>query len=130
MPRNISFALTTGQIRNQTKTVTRRLGWWKDKNGRQLLKAGDVLNACVKCMGLKPGESIERICQIKVVRVGREPLESMATCVAGPDSEAGKEGFPEMTGADFVEMFCQHMGCKPGCEVTRIEFEYVDGGEG
>jgi len=47
MPRNISFALTTKQIRNRSKTVTRRLGWLH-------IKKGDVLNACVKCMGLKP----------------------------------------------------------------------------
>jgi len=36
MPRNISFALTTQQVRNRTKTVTRRAGWL-------FLKAGDIL---------------------------------------------------------------------------------------
>ena len=62
MPRNMSFMLTTEQIRNRTKTVTRRLGW-------QFLKTGDVLNACVKCQGLKPGETVERLCQIRVTSV-------------------------------------------------------------
>lgn len=28
MPRNMSFALTTSQIRDRSKTVTRRFGWW------------------------------------------------------------------------------------------------------
>lgn len=60
MPRNISFALTTDQIRDRTKTVTRRKGW-------KFLKAGDTLNACVKCMGLRPGEQIERLAIIRVV---------------------------------------------------------------
>lgn len=117
MPRNISFALTTDQIRNRTKTVTRRLGW---KN----LKVGEVLNACVKCMGLKPGEQIERLGQIRVVSVRREPLNAMR----GPYGamEARREGFPKMTGTQFVEMFCEHMGGFQDQEVTRIEFEYFE----
>ena len=54
MPRNMSFSLTTDQVRNRTKTVTRRLGWWKNKHGKRLLQVGDIVNACVKCMGLQP----------------------------------------------------------------------------
>lgn len=120
MPRNISFALTTEQIRNRTKTVTRRLGW---KN----LKKGEILNACVKCMGLKPGEKIERLGQIRVVSVKQEPLVRMMQSSYGV-AEAAKEGFPEMTGSEFVKMFCEHMRPLHGVatEVTRIEFEYVD----
>lgn len=74
MPRNISFALTTEQIRNRTKTVTRRLGW---KN----LKVGQVLNACVKCMGLKPGEQIQRLGQIRVVDVTFESTQCYRAAV-------------------------------------------------
>ena len=118
MPRNISFALTTDQIRKQTKTVTRRLGW-------KHVKVGDVLNACVKCMGIKPGESIERLGQIRVVDVKREPLSRMERTVYG-SKEAAREGFPSMNGAEFVAMFCEHMKCTPDTEVTRIEFEYVE----
>lgn len=123
MPRNISFALTTNQIKNRTKTVTRRLGW---KN----LKAGDILNACVKCMGLKPGEKIERLGQIRVVSVRRESLSAMDQPSDCPlnygTTEAQKEGFPHLSGCEFVTMFCENMGCKDTEEVTRIEFEYVD----
>lgn len=121
MPRNISFALTTEQIRNRTKTVTRRLGW---KN----LKVGEILNACVKCMGLKPGEKIERLAQIRVVSVRSEVLTAIYFKHKGSygNSEAAKEGFPNMTGVQFVEMFCKHMGVDTDAQVTRIEFEYVD----
>lgn len=117
MPRNISFALTTDQIRNKTKTVTRRKKWL-------FVKSGEILNACVKCMGLKPGETIERICQIRVTDVRREKLSLMLNRKYG-DNEAKLEGFPAMYGDQFVYMFCDHMGGKPDQEVTRIEFEYV-----
>ena len=52
MPRNMSFAMTTEQVRNQTKTVTRRQGW-------RFLNAGDILQPVVKGMGLKKGEKKE-----------------------------------------------------------------------
>jgi hypothetical protein len=113
MPRNISFALTTTQIRNRTKTVTRRKGW-------KFLKAGDVLNGCVKCMGLKPGEQIERLGQIRVTDIRREPL-----CIT-TTSDSAREGFPELSGSEFVSMFRKHMGGDPDQIVTRIEFEYLD----
>lgn len=120
MPRNISFALTTEQIRNKTKTVTRRLGW-------KFLKPGDVLNACVKCMGLKPGEKIERLGQIRIVSVRQELLARMAALADDyGKTEAKQEGFPEMTGEQFVRMFCEHMKVKPTETVTRIEFEYLE----
>jgi len=35
MPRNMSFMLTTEQIKNRTKTVTRRLGWKKAREELQ-----------------------------------------------------------------------------------------------
>lgn len=119
MPRNISFALTTDQIRDRSKTVTRRLGW---KN----LKPGQILNACVKCMGLKPGEQIQRLGQIRVVSAVPEPLVAMMRDETYGKAEAEREGFPQMDGKQFVEMFCQHMGGNCEQEVTRIEFEYVD----
>ncbi len=118
MPRNMSFSLTTDQVRNRTKTVTRRKGW-------KFLKAGTVLNACVKCMGLKPGEKIEHICQIRVIDVREESLSKMKTFPEYGETEAEKQGFPELTGAGFVAMFIHHMNC-PECQsVTRIEFEYL-----
>ena len=118
MPPNMSFMLTTDQVRARTKTVTRRLGW-------DHLKVGDVLNACVKCQGLKRGESIEKICQIRIVSVRPEPLNRLYSKAYGR-REVALEGFPEMTPMQFVAMFCEHMKADPYTIVNRIEFEYID----
>lgn len=112
MPRNMSFALTTEQFKNRTKTVTRRLGW-------KFLKPGDLVMGCKKCMGLQPGEKLERLGLIRIVNVWREPLDVM------PETDCAKEGFPEMDTLGFIKMFCEHMGCADYDTVTRIEFEYV-----
>lgn len=116
--RNISFALTEAQIVAGTKFVTRRLGWKK-------LKPGDRLQGCRKCMGLKPGEAIVRLCVIEVVSVRREKLRQMIDVPDYGQREAFDEGFPQMSGAQFVEMFCRHMKATPETEVTRIQFRYV-----
>lgn len=123
MPRNISFSMTTEQIRNRAKTVTRRKGW-------KSLRPGDVLNACVKCMGLKPGEKIERLGQIVVVDVRLERLSIMSTDRMYGKRDAAREGFPELTGNQFVAMFLKHMGGDVDQIVTRIQFDYLDGGPG
>lgn len=124
MPRNISFAITTEQIRNRTKTVTRRAGW-------ERLKIGETLNGCVKCMGLRPGEKIERLCQIRVTDVRRELLRRLTDDFDYGFRETTLEGFPEghpkHWPAEFVEMFCgSHGGVTPDSTITRIEFEYVE----
>lgn len=104
--------MTTEQVRNQTKTVTRRLGWLK-------LKAGDTLNACVKCMGLKKGEKADVITAIEIVSVRREPVNHITA------SDVIKEGFPAMSIAEFIVFFCKGHHCKPETIVTRIEFKYI-----
>lgn len=119
VPRNMSFALTTEQIRNRTKTVTRRKGW-------RFLKPGDEINACVKCMGLKPGEKIERLARLRIVDVTFETLDTMLQSSGYGRGECEVEGFPGMTGSEFVAMFTKNMQCGPETEVTRIEFEYLD----
>lgn len=110
--RLISFALTEPQFLDGTKDVTRRLGWKK-------LKAGDSLMAVNKAMGLRPGERQRRLGVIVVVSVRRESLWSI------DEADCRREGFPEKTPMQFVEMFCHHMGCEPETEVTRIEFRRV-----
>lgn len=123
MPRNMSFSITVDQMRSRTKTVTRRVGW-------KFLNVGDKLNAVVKAMGLKPGEKIERICEIRVVDVRREPLREMTRDLDYGFEETTKEGYPPGTQkhwpSAFVEMFCNAMGVAPDIIVTRIEFEYVE----
>lgn len=115
--RNISFSLTTPQFLDLSKDVTRRLGWLN-------LKPGDALMACEKCQGIKPGEKLVRLGKIVVMSVRREPLQRMSADAAYGRSEAIREGFPEMSGGQFVEMFCKHMKCLPSEVVTRIEFRH------
>lgn len=110
MANRMSFALTKAQLLDGSKTVTRRLGWW----GK--LKPGDRVLAVEKCMGLKKGERQTVLCEIEVVSVRREPLHAI------DQDDVIREGFPHMTPAGFVAMFCHHMKCKPFHDVTRIEF--------
>lgn len=112
MPRNMSFMLTTDQMRSRTKTVTRRLGW-------KFLKVGEVLNACVQCQGLKRGEHPEVICQIRVVSVRSEPLNSIS------QRDVDREGFPTLTCPEFVTMFSERMKCAEDAIINRIEFDFV-----
>ena len=114
MPRLMSFMLTKEQIEVRTKTVTRRLGWW-------FLKPGDLVWACEKCMGLKKGEKVKRICFIRIVATRPEPLTAVT------QEECAKEGFPDTTPQQFIKMFCELNRCKADTIVNRIKFEYVSG---
>lgn len=117
--RNMSFMLTTEQVREGKKDVTRRMGWW-------FLVAGDQLNAVEKCQGLKKGEKVKPIRKIKVVYSFPEPLSALIEDTDYGKVEMEREGFPKMSPADFIKMFCKtHKGCTPDTEVNRIEFEYI-----
>lgn len=110
--RNMSFALTTPQLLAREKTVTRRMGWL-------YLKPGEYVQAVKKCMGLKPGEKLEKLCVIQVVNMYRQRLDRIT------QRDCDLEGFPNMTPAEFVGFFCKtHKGCTPATWVTCIEFCY------
>jgi hypothetical protein len=110
--RNISFNLTISQFKAHTKDVTRRLGW-------QNLKPGDLLQAVEKAQGLKKGEKIKKLNIIMAMKVSREPLNAIT------QHEVIREGFPNITPAQFIEMFCKtHKGCTPETVITRIEFKH------
>lgn len=117
--RNMSFALTTQQVQDMSKDVTRRMGWLH-------LKAGNAFQPVKKCMGLRPGEKIERIGgAVVTVSTCREPLRRLIDEPEYGRAECRREGFPEMSPAEFVTMFCEsHRGCTPETTVTRIEFSY------
>lgn len=123
--RNISFVLTTSQILDQSKDVTRRLGW-------EFLKVGDLLQPVKKCMGLRPGETIQRLgCPIRVVGMRREPLSRMTEDLDYGFEEVRREGFEHSrmycVPSAWVEMFCNtHKGCTPATVITRIEFAYEE----
>jgi len=109
--RNISFAMTTPQVRAGTKDITRRLGW-------KFLKEDDQLMAVEKCQGLKKGEKVKYIRQIRVKSVYREPLNHINKL------DVIREGFPDLSVQQFVMMFCRANKCEPSTIVTRIEFCY------
>lgn len=114
----MSFALTTSQVRDGTKDVTRRLGW---KN----LKPGEHVMACVKCQGLGKGGKVEKIREIVCVSNKPEELGILFKHDDYALSEVKREGFPNLTPTQFVVMFCSEMECVPDREVNRIEFKYV-----
>lgn len=121
MARLLSVALTEPQVRDRSKSVTRRLGWWEDKLGRRLLHPGDPMTLVRKSMGRKPGEPLVRLAEVGVVDVRREQL------VAITPQDVVREGFPGWTVGEFIDFFCRSMRCNPGDLVTRIEFRYLDG---
>lgn len=114
--RNISFMLTTEQVKNRTKTVTRRLGWTN-------LKVGERLQGCEKCMGRKKGEPLVKLAVIEAVKVRREPVDWVQSW---GKKDVIKEGFPHLTKMQFIKFFCKEMKCTPQTMITRIEFKYVE----
>jgi hypothetical protein len=122
--RIISFMLTTKQIKDRTKTVTRRTGWAN-------LVPGQLLRGVEKGMGLKAGEKVKDLAVIRVLSVRSEPLCAMTADLDYGFAECEKEGFGDHDRLSwpsaFVAFFCNwHRGCTPQTIVTRIEFEYVD----
>ena len=111
--RNMSFSMTEAQMRDKSKTVTRRFGW-------AFIKPGDLVMACVKTMGLKKGEKMDRIGPIRILSTRWEPLNAITK------EDCIKEGFPDMEPADFVAMLLVAYPKKfKVSSVNRIEFEHV-----
>ena len=114
MSRLMSVALTAPQVRDRSKTVTRRDGW-------RFLKPGDRLTLCPKVMGFRRGERPERIVDVEVLSVRRERLDAITA------DDVAAEGL-EITPAEFVSFFCEtHKGVRPDSQVTRIKWRYLDG---
>lgn len=136
--RNMSFMLTTEQVRQRTKTVTRRIGW-------TFLQPGDLVRAVERCQGLKKGEQMKPLAVLRVEQVSRERLDRMESESLYGQQECVAEGFPNLSPMEFVAMFCathkvpdnrpwgllpkrrrQPFPMLPCDQVTRIEFSYVD----
>jgi hypothetical protein len=108
----MSFMMTTAQMQNEIKSVTRRFGWWT-------LKAGDKVMAVKKAMGLRKGEQMQKLYPIEIVSVRKERLCDITK------AECIKEGFPDFEPKDFIEMLCNHYNVEPTKEINRIEFRKV-----
>jgi hypothetical protein len=118
--RRMSFMLTAPQMRARTKTVTRRTGWaW--------LQPGTLLLAVVQARGLPKGAPVRELGVIRVRSVRSERLDALLAPgrARWARGEVVAEGFPELTPAAFVAMFCATHRCAPDDVVTRIEFEHV-----
>lgn len=110
--RNISFAMTTDQVLARTKIVTRRNGW-------RFLKVGDYLRGVEKAMGLRKGQRPVQLCVVRVVSLRRERLDAIT------QDDVRLEGFPDMTPAGFVDLYCGAMRVGPDHDVARISFRYL-----
>ena len=108
----MSFAMTTEQFRNRTKTVTRRFGWL-------FLKSGDEVRGVEKAMGLQKGEKIKPLGMIRIVSTLQEPLNEIT------QEDVIREGFPDWTPSQFIKMLVDHYKVDPSKKVNRIEFEYL-----
>lgn len=128
--RLMSFSMTVGAVERGQKTVTRRLGWWDAHRNRPRLKPFEVLWAVRKAQGLKKGEKVQRIREIEHVGSRREHLDALlpgrpySYSRADAWLECVREGFPELSPAQFVDMFCKANRCAPDVMLTRIEFTY------
>ena len=130
--RNLSFFLTTWQIRQRVKTVTRRIG-----PRSAALKPGDRIQAVERTQGMKRGERVTPLAVLVVTEVRPEQLGLLLH--AGPGvqreelrregllGEPDHRGQPIDTWADFITFFRQtHPSCTPDTIVTRIAFRYED----
>jgi len=117
--RQISFALTTAQFRNRSKSVTRRHGW-RD------LEPEDELMGVERGQGLKKGEKVVKLGAIRVDDVRMEKLNRLELEPEYGRQEMIREGFPGLPPAEFVYNFCISHKCKPWDYVTRIEYSYME----
>ena len=110
--RNMSFAMTTEQARDKSKTVTRRQGWWT-------ARPGQLIQQVVKGMGLRKGQKVEKIHVIRLLSLRAEPVNVITV------DDVIKEGFPGWTPEQFIDFYCAAHKITADEDCNRIEFEYV-----
>lgn len=120
----MSFALTTAQIRDRSKTVTRRIGW-------RFLKPGDLVQPVVKTQGIRKGAHVEPIGgPIRITDVRRERIDRLETEPRYGTEELVKEGYPLgiVSPVRFSAWFQATHPSQPDGLITRIEFSYEEVG--
>lgn len=145
MPRLISCAETIPAVLDRTKTQTRRLGWWCDRNGRRLVIPGDHLIVCGKVMGRRADEPIRRLAEVEVTDVRREPLVEITDLDVYAEGCADRvrlwSGYADGPGRYyderpgdlarwFVGWYCETFRVTTGTEVTVIQWRYLVSHEG
>ena len=116
--RHMSFTRTPQQMRDGTKTVTRR-----HPDAWATLKPGDSVQPVLRTQGLQKGERHEFLCPpIEIVSNGIQPLSAITA------DEVIREGFPDLTVHEFCALLRASgaiavVGHSPPREFTRrIEF--------
>lgn len=125
MTRRMSCSLTIAQVRDRTKTETRR-AWWTWQN----LAPGDRLTLVEKAMGLPKGARQVVLADVEVVA-----NQGCRLCDITPEQVAA-EGFPDMTVEEFIAFWMAGHGLRfggygPGVVsrqfvVRRIVWRYLD----
>lgn len=105
----ISFAMTTRAFENGEKDVTRRCGW-------RNLRVGEKLMAVDKLPYRANRKPTRQLGIIEVTAVDQVQLDWITA------DDVRREGFANMTPAEFVTGYCKAMKCNPDDVVTRIEF--------
>lgn len=111
--RNMSFIMTKEQMYARTKTVTRRQGW-------DDLQPGEMLQAIEQGQGLPKGAKVVKMGRIRVTDTRWEPINAITP------EDCATEGFPELTPAEFVAMYCKANKVTPETACNRIVFEHLD----
>lgn len=127
---NMSFFLTEKQFLAREKDVTRRYLSWRK------MKKGDYFTAVRKQQGLRKGEHTVVLGQCQCVNIHTEPLHDIikrpvrVDQIHKPDTdwktEVQREGFPDLSPEQFVQMLCKEAHCHPHSPVQRIVFKRLD----
>ncbi len=83
------------------------------------MKPGDIVCGVKKAMGLKAGESIERLGLTRIISTHWEPLDQITA------DDVIRGGSSAWSPAQFVEMLVSHYKIQPDKPVNRIEFEHL-----
>lgn len=140
---NMSFHITKKQFLDGSKDVTRRIRHYSKNNPKEVvgwgkLKPDGHFSAVEKSQGLRKGERINYFGQCICISNEPEPLNEIIKrpyrnvtwdgAVSSNRSEMAREGFPDLTAKEFVDMFCAEMKCHPTTIVNRIEFRRYQNG--
>lgn len=96
------------------------------------MKHGERFVAIERNQGLKKGEKQVVLATLEVEALSQLPLKEITEWDEVVDGEfrfngdCVLEGFPKLSGQQFIEMFCKSMKCAPETMVYRIQFKYVD----
>jgi hypothetical protein len=107
----MAFSMTIDQLIMGMKDVTRRQS--------TKLKPGQIFIGVDKSMGFKAGQKPIRLAVLKCIRTHEETLEDIYRY----PEDCAREGFPDFSPGQFIDMLCSHYGAKPEMPVVRIEFQ-------